>query len=111
MYYLRYNYLGFYHLGLVYLHLRLFYDYYFDTNMQDECSKLFCPSYTFVAIKDPFSGNDEYYLSVGLNSGIKKSDFKRKKLNLVIVLDISGSMSSSFNEYYYDNRGNTFLFR
>ena len=26
----------------------------------------------------------------------------RKKLNLAIVLDISGSMSSNFNSYYYD---------
>jgi len=84
----------------------LFYDYYFDTNIQDECSKLFCPSYTLAKIKDLFSGNDEYYLSVGLNSGIKEIDFKRKKLNLVIVLDISGSMRSSFNEYYYDKEKN-----
>lgn len=27
---------------------------------------------------------------VGLDSGIKKEDFKRKKLNLVILLDVSG---------------------
>ncbi len=80
----------------------LFYDYYFDAGEKQECSKLFCPSYTYAISKDPFSKNDEYYLSVGLNSNIKESDFHRKKLNLVIVLDISGSMSSRFDSYYYD---------
>jgi Ca-activated chloride channel homolog len=80
----------------------LFYDYYFDTGQTEECTKLFCPSYSYAISKDPLSKQDDYYLSVGLNSGIKESDFKRKKLNLVIVLDVSGSMSSSFDRYYYD---------
>ncbi len=80
----------------------LFYDYYFDTAEKEECTKLFCPSYSYAISKDPFSKEDQYYLSVGLNSNIKESDFKRKKLNLVVVLDISGSMSSSFDRYYYD---------
>jgi Ca-activated chloride channel family protein len=83
----------------------LFYDYRFDTGQQGECNKLFCPSYSTAVSKDPFSGKDEYYLSVGLNSGLKESDFERKQLNLVIVLDISGSMSSPFDEYYYDFGG------
>ncbi len=80
----------------------LFYDYYFDTDQQDECKKLFCPSYSYAISEDPFSGDDDYYLSVGLNSNLKESDFERKKLNLMVVLDISGSMSSPFDEYYYD---------
>jgi Ca-activated chloride channel family protein len=84
----------------------LFYDYYFDTGQTEECDSLFCPSYCYAVTRDPFSGEVEYYLSVGLNSGIKESDFQRKKLNLVIVLDISGSMSSPFNRYYYDQFGN-----
>ncbi len=83
----------------------LFYDYYFDTGMEDECLDLFCPSYSYAISEDPFSNETEYYLSVGLNSGMKQSDFQRKKLNLVVVLDISGSMSSSFNRYYYDRIG------
>lgn len=58
--------------------------------------------------QDPLSEKDEYYLSVGLNSGIKESDFERKKLNLVVVLDVSGSMQSSFDRYYYDQFGNQF---
>lgn len=42
-------------------------------------------------------------MTVGLNSNIKQSDFKRKKQNIVVLLDISGSMESSLNSYYYDN--------
>jgi Ca-activated chloride channel family protein len=83
----------------------LFYDYYFDTGQTGECNKLFCPSYSYAVTRDPFSGEEEYYLAVGLNSGMKESDFQRKKLNLVIVLDISGSMGSPFNRYYYDRFG------
>ena len=83
----------------------LFYDYYFDTGQREECHKLFCPSYSYAITRDPFSGEAEYYLSVGLNSGMKESDFQRKKLNLVIVLDVSGSMKNPFNTYYYDQFG------
>ncbi len=82
----------------------LFYDYYFDTGTAKECKKLFCPSYSYAVSKDPFSLQPQYYLSVGLNSGI--TDFQRKKLNLVVVLDFSGSMGSPFDEYYYDRFGN-----
>lgn len=87
-------------------HEGLFYNYYFDTGIQEECTKLFCPSYSTAVSKDPLSGETEYYLSVGLNSGIKESDFQRKKLNLVVVMDISGSMGSPFDKYYYDRFGN-----
>lgn len=84
----------------------LFYDYYFDTGATQECTKLFCPSYTTAVSKDPLSREDEYFMAVGLNSGMKQSDFERKKLNLAIVLDISGSMGSAFDSYYYDRYGN-----
>lgn len=84
----------------------LYYDYFFDTANQKECDKLFCPSYATAISKDPFSKEKEYYMTVGLNSNIKDSDFQRKKLNLVVVLDISGSMGSPFNQYYYDRFGN-----
>ena len=82
----------------------LFYDYYFETGAAQECNKLFCPSYSYALSGDPFSGERQYYLSVGLNSGIK--DFQRKKLNLMVVLDFSGSMGSPFDQYYYDRFGN-----
>ncbi|MGB7571357.1 MAG: VWA domain-containing protein [Methanothrix sp.] len=81
-----------------------FYDYYFETGAAQECNKLFCPSYSYAVSKDPFSGEPEYYLSLGLNSGIR--DFQRTKLNLVVVLDYSGSMGSGFDQYYYDRFGN-----
>ena len=41
---------------------------------------------------------------MGLNSGV--TNFQRKKLNLVVVQDFSGSMGSSFDNYYYDRFGN-----
>lgn len=81
----------------------LFYDYYFDTGGGSGCDVLFCPSYSHGVSADPFSGDREHYLSVGLNSGLKESDFQRKNLNLVIVLDVSGSMGSPFDRYYYDD--------
>lgn len=80
----------------------LFYDYVFDTGNKNESEDLFSPSYSCAISKDPISGKQEYYMTVGLNSNIKESDFERKKLNLVVVLDISGSMSSGFSSYYYD---------
>lgn len=81
----------------------LFYDYTFDTGMVNESEDLFSPSYSTAISKDPISNGKEYYMTVGLNSNIKESDFARKKLNLVVILDISGSMSSSLSDYYYDN--------
>ena len=86
----------------------IYYDYSFDTgntNVADS-SQMFYPTYSTAVSKDPISEKEEYYLSVGLNSNIKESDFTRKKLNLVLVLDISGSMSSSINNYYYDEEEN-----
>jgi Ca-activated chloride channel homolog len=85
----------------------LFYDYYFDTGGMEPTDKLYSPSYSYAVTRDPLSHQTEYYLSVGLNSGLKESDFQRKTLNLVIVLDNSGSMGEQYNQYYYDNYGNT----
>ncbi len=83
----------------------LFYDYYFDTGVgTGECQDLFCPSYARAMSKDIYSGENNYYLSVGLNSGLTKDIFQRKKLNIVVVLDISGSMKSSFTNYHYDQK-------
>ena len=81
----------------------LFYDYTFDTgNANQESEDLFSPSYSTAISKDPISEKDEHYITVGLNSNIKESDFSRKKLNLVVLLDISGSMDSGLDTYYYD---------
>lgn len=86
----------------------LFYDYYFETGKQKESEDLFSPSYSMAISKDPISSKDEYYMTVGLNSNIKQSDFKRKKQNIVIVLDISGSMDSTLQSYYYDEGNSIF---
>jgi Ca-activated chloride channel family protein len=80
----------------------VFYDHYFETKSQQNCENLFCPNYTTAISKNPFTQEHEYYLSVGLDSNIKAKDFARKKLNIVVVLDISGSMGAAFNQYYYD---------
>ncbi len=84
----------------------LFYDYNFDTGQEEKCDNLFCPSYARGITRDLFSGTTDYYLSVGLNSGLTEENFQRKKLNLVVVLDISGSMGAPFNAYYYDHSSN-----
>lgn len=85
----------------------LFYDYYFETGQTEPSRKLFSPSYSFAVSRDPLSRQTDYYLSVGLNSGLREEDFMRKKLNLTIVLDNSGSMAEYYNEYYYDGSGNS----
>ncbi len=83
----------------------LFYDYRFDTGGsstdQPGSGKLFVPTWSAAVSKNPLTGELEHYLAVGLKSGRSIDEFTRKKLNLVIVLDISGSMSSPFNKYYY----------
>ena len=33
------------------------------------------------------------------------ADFQRRQLNLVILLDVSGSMYAPFDTYYYDQFG------
>lgn len=82
----------------------LFYDYYFDTGIGTGlCDTLFCPSFTKAITRDLYSGETDYYLNIGLNSGLTEENFQRKKLNLVLVVDISGSMGSRFNKYYYDS--------
>ncbi|MCR4264437.1 MAG: VWA domain-containing protein [Candidatus Roizmanbacteria bacterium] len=80
----------------------LYFDYKFDTRNETGCTSLFCPQYEAAIVPDPFNKQDEYFLSVGLGSNLRVEDFQRPPLDVVIVLDISGSMSSSFDKYYYD---------
>jgi Ca-activated chloride channel family protein len=73
-------------------------DYYFETI--DEKSKLFKSSYAFAVSKDPFSGKLEHYVCVNCVSCLDGDGLKqvgRPNLNLTILLDISGSMSSTFS--------------
>ncbi len=83
-----------------------FYNYFFDTGIgSTPCHELFCPSFARAVNRDLYSAEPAYYLSVGLNSGLDEKSFSRKKLNLVVVLDISGSMGSPFDRYSYDRIG------
>jgi Ca-activated chloride channel family protein len=100
----------------------LFYDYYFETgdgrpggdapggepaDQSDPADEgLFYPSYARAVTESPLSGERERYLTVGLNSTLTEADLERKPLNLVAVVDVSGSMDSRFDQYYYDEHGN-----
>ncbi len=83
----------------------LFYDYYFDTGEGAASDGLFYPTYSAAVSEHPLTDETERYLTVGLNSTLTEDDFERKPLNLVAVLDVSGSMSSPFDQYYYDEHG------
>jgi len=82
----------------------VFYDHYFDMGSDDGCKSIFCPTYSYTKSADIYDDSDEYYLSVGLSSGMDMNAFKRDKLNLVVVLDVSGSMGGAFDRYYYDKK-------
>jgi len=79
----------------------LFHDYYFDTG-SSSCEARFCPSYSAAVTRDPVANTTERFVTVGLNSGLTESDLERDALNLVVVVDTSGSMDEAFSEYYYD---------
>ena len=85
----------------------LFYDYYFETGdaATTDSDALFAPRYATAVSEHPLDGEREHYLSVGLDSTLSVADFERPRLDLVAVLDVSGSMDSPFDEYYYDEHG------
>jgi Ca-activated chloride channel family protein len=87
----------------------LFYDYYFETGERDRTgtgtAALFAPRYAAAATEHPLDGTVERYLSVGLDSTLSTEQFERPRLDLVAVLDVSGSMDSPFDRYYYDGQG------
>lgn len=85
----------------------LFHDYYFETGRERPCEATFCPSYGRGVSTDPLSNETEYYLTVGLNSGVNQSAFEREPLDLVVVVDTSGSMSDSMRTYHYDETNGT----
>mmetsp|Transcript_25455 Transcript_25455/g.35706 ORF Transcript_25455/g.35706 Transcript_25455/m.35706 type:complete len:500 (-) Transcript_25455:92-1591(-) len=76
----------------------LFFDYFFET--ANESEKLFKAKFNYAVTNDPLSNEKEFYVSIGMAScldgdGLKKRG-GRPLLNLVIVLDISGSMDDTF---------------
>ena len=84
----------------------LFYDYYFETGEGQDTNALFSPRYATAVSEHPLSGETEQYLSVGLDSTLSIDEFERPTLDLVVVLDVSGSMGNEFDSYYYDEQGN-----
>ncbi|WP_257301023.1 VWA domain-containing protein [Haloarchaeobius sp. FL176] len=83
----------------------LFYDYYFETGERTESDALFAPRYAAAARENPLTGETDQFLSVGLDSTLALEDFQRPQLDIVTVLDVSGSMNSQFDSYYYDEHG------
>lgn len=83
----------------------LFYDYHFETGSRAESAALFAPRYDTAVTDHPVTGETERYVSVGLDSTLSGAEFQRPCLDLVVVLDVSGSMDSGFDDYYYDEHG------
>jgi Ca-activated chloride channel family protein len=73
-------------------------EYYFQTGVTNTTETV-SPSFLVSSHVDPISHEKELYIAVGCNS---KDDGKnvRNKLNLIVVLDISGSMGSRFSTHY-----------
>lgn len=81
-------------------HEGLLYDYEFDVGSREKDS-LFYPNYEQAVSNNPITGDKERYLTVGLDSGMES--FERPPLDLMFVVDISGSMGSGMSQYYYDS--------
>lgn len=85
-------------------HEGVFYDYEFNLSGKEKDS-MFYPVYE-QAVTDSLSDDtDEHYLAVGLESGIES--FSQPPLDLMLVVDVSGSMGQSMNDYYYDDPKST----
>lgn len=73
----------------------LFYDYCFNIGRVlpktgPDKRKLFAPTWSSSTSKNPLSGQTEHFLAIGLKSQLRGNELARKKLNLVVVFDISG---------------------
>lgn len=81
----------------------IFNEYYFKNTHknQNEITKLFETSSAFAKTKHPLTKKEDIYMSIGLHSSEDGKNY-RNKLNLIVVLDISGSMGSGFHSR--DNR-------
>lgn len=77
----------------------VFYDYEFEIS-GDEKESMFYPVYEHAYFSDPISDEKEDYLAVGLESGA--NSFERPPIDLMLSVDVSGSMSNELTEYYYD---------
>jgi hypothetical protein len=73
-----------------------FYAHYFNTG--EEREREFAPAYQVASVENVMSGQRDNWLVLSFNSKYDGENIKsaRPRLNLVIVLDISGSMSLPF---------------
>lgn len=58
----------------------LFDDYSFETGANYSGDALFCPTYSTDVSDDPLTGKPEYFLSVGLASGLNLNFARRTEL-------------------------------
>ena len=83
----------------------VFAEHAFDIGEPADTEALFAPRYATTVSDHPLTGAEEQYLAVGLDSTLSLDAFTRPRVDLVVAIDISGSMSSPFDQYYYDGHG------
>lgn len=75
----------------------IFSHHYFELNPKAASRRgLVVPAYSCAVSRDPLTGNNEHYLAVSLLPGENADETPRKLLNLVVVMDVSGSMNEVF---------------
>eukprot|EP01025_Chloroclados_australasicus_P067121 TRINITY_DN9277_c0_g1_i2.p1 TRINITY_DN9277_c0_g1~~TRINITY_DN9277_c0_g1_i2.p1 ORF type:complete len:279 (+),score=19.09 TRINITY_DN9277_c0_g1_i2:197-1033(+) len=79
----------------------LYSEYAFDVEDSGQCTdwRLLCAKYSGAISEDPFYGSMDKFLAIGFEASLGFREFERNKLNLVIVLDVSGSMGSGFGDF------------
>ena len=82
-------------------------DYHFPLP-DGQCNTVFCPLLASSTIKN-MDGKDETWIQIWLWSNIKEEDFQRQPTNFVLVIDRSGSMGSSIDQYYYGSVNDVFV--
>jgi len=78
----------------------IFYGFNFETG--EERERLFTPVFTTALSADPLSGATDCFICMGMNGKLDGEGLERNggrpNLNLVVVLDVSGSMDCAFGE-------------